>query len=96
MKIELYFSDYYGVGESVLEEYGAFNVSVVSDLPLFIDPFLLVRLDSVTTNLSLCPRRIRPRDRRPWPRALQVSNSGKLRSSASGCTQISATNARGH
>ena len=25
----------------MLEEYGAFDVSVVSDLPLFIDPFLL-------------------------------------------------------
>jgi hypothetical protein len=41
MKIELYFSDYYGVEESTLEEYGAFNISLVSDLPLFIDPFLL-------------------------------------------------------
>lgn len=29
----------------MLEEYGAFNVSVVSDLPVFIDPFLLFHSD---------------------------------------------------
>lgn len=41
MKSDLYFSDYFGVDPAVLEEYGAFDISVVSDLPLFIDPFLL-------------------------------------------------------
>lgn len=39
--IKLYFSDYFGVDESELDAYGAFNISLVSDLPLFIDPFLL-------------------------------------------------------
>jgi hypothetical protein len=39
--MELYFSDQFGVDPGVLEQYGAFDVSVVSDLPLFIDPFLL-------------------------------------------------------
>jgi hypothetical protein len=39
--MELYFSDYFEVKPSTLEEYGAFNISVVTDLPLFIDPFLL-------------------------------------------------------
>lgn len=39
--MELYFSDYFEVEPSTLEEYGAFNISVVTDLPLFIDPFLL-------------------------------------------------------
>jgi hypothetical protein len=37
----LYFSDHYGLSPATLEEYGAFDISVVSDLPLFIDPFLL-------------------------------------------------------
>lgn len=37
----LYFSDHFGVDPGVLESYGAFDISVVSDLPLFIDPFLL-------------------------------------------------------
>jgi len=37
----LYFSEYFKVKEQVLLEYGAFNISLVSDLPLFIDPFLL-------------------------------------------------------
>jgi hypothetical protein len=39
--MELYFSDQFRVDPDVLEQYGAFDISVVSDLPLFIDPFLL-------------------------------------------------------
>lgn len=39
--MELFFSQRFGVEPSVLEEYGAFDISVASDLPLFIDPFLL-------------------------------------------------------
>lgn len=37
----IYFSDVFGVAPDVLEDYGAFDVSLVNDLPLFIDPFLL-------------------------------------------------------
>ena len=37
----IFFSDIFGVSEETLEEYGAFNVSLINDLPLFIDPFLL-------------------------------------------------------
>jgi hypothetical protein len=36
-----YFSDRFEVHPDVLEEYGALDISVVTDLPLFIDPFLL-------------------------------------------------------
>ncbi len=39
--IAVYFSDYFNVDQDVLEQYGAFNISLVTDLPLFIDPFLL-------------------------------------------------------
>lgn len=39
--MELYFSDYFGVDPQDLERYGALNISLVTDLPLFIDPFLL-------------------------------------------------------
>lgn len=39
--MDLYFSDYFRVPEGKLERYGAFNVSLITDLPLFIDPFLL-------------------------------------------------------
>lgn len=39
--MHLYFSQRFDVDPAVLEKYGAFDVSVVSDLPLFIDPFLL-------------------------------------------------------
>ncbi len=36
-----FFSDFFGLDPKVIEDYGAFNVSLVTDLPLFIDPFLL-------------------------------------------------------
>ena len=39
--MDLYFSQHFGVEPGILEQYGAFNISVVSDLPLFVDPFLL-------------------------------------------------------
>jgi hypothetical protein len=39
--VDLYFSDVFGVPERELERHGAFNISLVADLPLFIDPFLL-------------------------------------------------------
>src|SRR5262249_2908532 len=40
-KIELYFSDAFKVNPRVIEGYGAFNISLVADLPLFVDPFLI-------------------------------------------------------
>ncbi len=40
-KINLYFSDFFEISESKLDGYGAFNISLLTDLPLFIDPFLL-------------------------------------------------------
>ena len=37
----LYFSDQFEVKPELLEESGLYNISLVSDLPLFVDPFLL-------------------------------------------------------
>ena len=37
----VYFSEIFGIDESLLEEYGALNISLLNDLPLFVDPFLL-------------------------------------------------------
>lgn len=48
VELELYFSDALGVAEETLEEYGAFNISLINDLPLFIDPFLLFNSDNPT------------------------------------------------
>jgi hypothetical protein len=45
---DLYFSNVFGVAELDLEKYGAFNVSLVVDLPLFIDPFLLFNSQNLT------------------------------------------------
>jgi hypothetical protein len=39
--MDVYFSDFFGVSAATIEKYGAFNISLVADLPLFIDPFLL-------------------------------------------------------
>lgn len=44
--IVVYFSDYFDVDEDIIEEYGAVNISLINDLPLFIDPFLLFNSDN--------------------------------------------------
>jgi len=41
MRISVHFSDFFNVSPEELEKYGAFNISLISDMPLFIDPFLL-------------------------------------------------------
>ncbi len=43
--VRIYFTDYFGVKPTVLTRFGAFNLSLVNDLPLFIDPFLLFNSD---------------------------------------------------
>lgn len=41
MSVQLLFSEYFGIDSSVMDDYGALNICIDSDLPLFIDPFLL-------------------------------------------------------
>ncbi len=36
-----FFAEFFELDPQALEDYGAFNISLVNDLPLFIDPFLL-------------------------------------------------------
>ena len=43
--VKIFFSDYYGISSYVVEEYGAVNISLINDFPLFIDPFLLFNND---------------------------------------------------
>ena len=40
-----FFSDTFGLNSEVLDSYGAFDISIINDLPLFIDPFLLFHSD---------------------------------------------------
>ncbi|MGJ4902317.1 hypothetical protein ACQR0V_12160 [Bradyrhizobium sp. HKCCYLS2058] len=40
-----FFNEYFGVSQDQVDDYGAFNVSIINDLPLFIDPFLLFNSD---------------------------------------------------
>lgn len=39
--VRIYFSDFFDIDPHLLVEYGALDISLVNDLPLFIDPFLL-------------------------------------------------------
>lgn len=39
--LHIYFSDYFGIDQDVIESYGAVNISLINDMPLFVDPFLL-------------------------------------------------------
>ena len=39
--MQVYFSDFFSVDREKVEAYGAFDVSLVADLPLFVDPFLI-------------------------------------------------------
>jgi len=43
--MKVYFSDFFNVNPDVIEKYGAFNISLINDFPLFIDPFLLFNSD---------------------------------------------------
>lgn len=40
-KQHILFSDIFEIDKDVIEGYGAFNISLLGDLPLFIDPFLI-------------------------------------------------------
>lgn len=39
--MSIYFSDIFSIDESLIDEYGAMNITLFCDMPLFIDPFLL-------------------------------------------------------
>ena len=43
--VRVYFSDFFNIDEDIIESYGAVNISLINDLPLFIDPFLLFNSD---------------------------------------------------
>lgn len=45
MSVDIYFTDFFQVTPEILEGYGAFNISLINDLPVFIDPFLLFNND---------------------------------------------------
>jgi hypothetical protein len=49
--MDVYFSDFFGVSAATIQKFGAFNISLVADLPLSIDPFLLFNRKSRNTGL---------------------------------------------
>ena len=40
-ELRIYFSDFFDISPATMRAYGAFDVSLINDLPMFIDPFLL-------------------------------------------------------
>lgn len=45
--MKIYFTDYFDVNPKDLDTHGAFNVSLINDLPVFVDPFLLFNSEKV-------------------------------------------------
>ena len=45
MDIRIHFSDFFDIDPKVLDDYGAFDVSLITDMPVFIDPFRLYASD---------------------------------------------------
>ena len=43
--IRIHFSDFFEVSPKIIEDYGAFDVSLIADMPVFIDPFRLFASD---------------------------------------------------
>lgn len=41
MANQIYFSDFFQVDPNIIDNYGALDISLLNDLPLFIDPFLI-------------------------------------------------------
>ncbi len=39
--MKVHFSDFFNVSPEIVEKYGAVNISLINDFPLFVDPFLL-------------------------------------------------------
>lgn len=39
--VRIHFTEHFGLDPETIDSFGAFNVSLVNDIPLFIDPFLL-------------------------------------------------------
>ena len=40
-EVAMYFSEIFGVDKKLISEYGAIDISLTCDLPLFIDPMLI-------------------------------------------------------
>lgn len=37
----MYFSEYFGIDTKIIDEYGAVDISLICDIPLFLDPMLI-------------------------------------------------------
>lgn len=48
VKIKVHISDFFNVSPKTIKDYGAFNISLVNDVPLFVDPFLLFNSKETT------------------------------------------------
>lgn len=74
----VFFSDRFDVNPAVLEEYGAFDISVVADLPVFVDPFLL--FNSSNSNYQALHEQILDYLRFLRDRAHEPLDAGRIKS----------------
>ena len=44
----MFFSEYYKIDISIIEKYGAVDISFVCDFPLFIDPMLIFNSEKMS------------------------------------------------
>lgn len=42
-KPSVYFSDFFELSRETIDKYGAFDISLINDIPLFVDPFLIYK-----------------------------------------------------
>jgi len=85
--MKVYFSDIFDVNPDFIEEYGAFNISLITDLPLFVDPFLLFNskkeeyqdrsLERIVDNGLLKNWFFFPGIKKTWLGYSKVGNSGR-------------------
>ena len=41
MANHIYFSDFFNIDPEIIDSYGAMDISLINDLPLVIDPFII-------------------------------------------------------
>ena len=47
--MNIYFTDYFNIGKDILDEYEAFDISLINELPVLIDQFPLFTSEKINT-----------------------------------------------
>ena len=52
----MFFSEKFNVGSELIETYGAVDISLICDVPLFVDPMLILIV--INQNINHCMRKL--------------------------------------